>query len=534
MTLNSIYNQLYHGTSIVLTDYEALFNAQDEAILVNDLVKEGLYGKGSDGNAKLSSLVKTEISVSNFKTTPKCSCNYLNTRYDADMGNTCPKCGTRCVKSIYMPIRERLWISAVNPVRGFIHPRFWLIFNKTFSTFNIAKHDDKRTYFDLMGWMCDPNYRNSERITGANLRMINFLTNVIGYKRGINEFILGFDALMERLLDVDTFTYIQKDVMDKSRQGKKIDFEDIEEIRRDFKELISRYRDRLFPQYLPLISEQMIITEESTVSGERQIDEIFLGIIDSAKSILSIYSHENHKTFKQIAVSRCVSACRQHATFNYNLRRAVIFPKSGIVRSKANKTRTSFSGRATISAIPWKHKYDHCIPPWRWTVNLLYLDLLNLLLNRHDFTPTEAIRLIDYACVSYHPFVHELIKTLIAESPDDGIMLLPLRNPTLVRLSVWVMYIIDVKTDVDDGSISISNKVIKAANADYDGDQIQVQMPRDNRMRRLGKLLRPPMSAMSRVRVGEVASELTLHPENVANQYGFIQATVTDNEWDFA
>lgn len=52
-------------------------------------------------------------------------------------------------------------------------------------------------------------------------------------------------------------------------------------------------------------------------------------------------------------------------------------------------------------------------------------------------------------------------------------------------------------------------------------------------MRALAKNLRAALSTMSRVRVGEVASELTLHAENVANQYGFIQATVTDKEWDF-
>lgn len=463
--MNSIYNDLFHGTSVVLTDYEALYNSQPETILVNSLVEEDKKGD-DDANSKLSSLIKTEISVRDFKTTPRCGCGFLKTRYDADMGNTCPKCGGLCIKSIYMPIRERLWISCVNPVQGFVHPRFWLIFNNTFSTFNIAKHDENKTYFDLMGWICDPYYRNSEKITGANARIIRYLSELKDFKRGINNFIMGFDGLMEHLLDKDNFHYIQSVIIRKSYQGAKKSPEDIERLRVDFVELIKRYRDILFPTVLPLISEQMIITEESISSGERQIDEIFLGIIDSAKSILSIYTHERRKTFNQVAVSRCVSACRQHAVFNYNLRRHAVFPKSGLIRSKANKTRTSFSGRATISATPWAHRHDECIAPWRWTVNLLYLDIENVLTNRFDYTPTEAIRLLDYACVSYNPFIHEIIRTLIKESPDSGYMLVPLRNPTQVRLSVWVMYIIDVKMDVDDGSMSISNKIIKSANAD--------------------------------------------------------------------
>jgi hypothetical protein len=255
-------------------------------------------------------------------------------------------------------------------------------------------------------------------------------------------------------------------------------------------------------------------------------------MIDAAKTILSAYYHTSRKNRERIIQSRMVTANRTHAFFNFEFRRDVVFPKEGIARSKNNSTRVSYSGRATISSETGVHEFDHCKTPWRWTVNLLYLDIANKLLHVHNLTPIETIKTIDRALVTYDPFIHDVIKELIEEAPGPGIMIVPLRNPTLVRLSVWVLYITDVKTDVNDGSIDLSPLIIKQANADYDGDQIQVMMPRDNLMRRLANRLIGALSIMSRSKTNAVSEKLTLHAEIIALQSGFVNATVTDNEWD--
>lgn len=59
-----------------------------------------------------------------------------------------------------------------------------------------------------------------------------------------------------------------------------------------------------------------------------------------------------------------------------------------------------------------------------------------------------------------------------------------------------------------------------------------VLMPRDNLMRREAHKFRPALSLMSRTKINRVTNKLTLHAENIANQNGFIAATVTDSEWD--
>lgn len=519
----------YHGVSLTFIDHDELFESQSETIVVNDLMPPNAGEKEQrEAAATFSRLIKTEISGSNFVSTPKCDCGNLHTQYDADKGNVCPKCNTVCIKRLHQDIRERCWIRAVNPAIGFIHPTLWMCFISTFSSFTLTKSSPLKTY-DLLAWMCDPYYRPIQSPSKSNLKVQEFLENEIGFKRGLNNFIMGFDGLMRRLLEPDVFYRIQSTML--NRKGNKVDQAmKIEDERQWWLLFVERHRDKFFPKHLPLISDQLIITEE--MNDEKQIDGIFLGMIDAAKTILSAYAQSNRRNVERIVTTRMVNANRLHAIFNFEFRREILFPKSGIIRSKNNRTRASYSGRATITATPYGHDYDTCVTPWRWTVNLLYLDILNKLLHKHDKTPYQALELIDLALNSYDEFIHEIIRELIAEAPGKGIMLVPLRNPTLVRLSVWVMYMTDVKTDVNDGSISISNLVIKQANADYDGDQIMVLMPRDNVMRRYAHQFRPALSLMSRTKINTVSGKLTLHAEVIANQNGFIAATVTDNEWD--
>lgn len=515
----------YYGLSLDFIDLDELFDSQPEAVLINNLVLES--GSQEEAAAVFSKLIKTEVSGSNFVSTPKCHCGRLHTQYDADVGNVCSVCKTVCVKQLHRDIQERSWIAAVHPVESFIHPTFWRLFVEAFGSCALNKTQPMKGY-DLLAWLTDPYY-SAEKVSLPNLNMQKFFIEEVGFTRGFNNFIRDFDRIMDILLDKQTYFKIQIKILkrDAKAPGR---LEAIEEERLDWIEFLQNHRHKLFPSKLPLISDQMIVTEESNKT--KQIEPAFLSIIDAAKTVMSAVNVPPGRNRVRLVVSRMTMANRLHALFNYEFRRDIMFPKSGIIRSKNNRTRASYSGRATISALPGGHMYDECITPWRWTVNLLYLHISNKLIHKYEKTPIETIRILDQALVTYSKFVHSIIRELIDESPDKGIMIVPLRNPTLVRLSVWVLYITDVKVDVNDGSISISNLIIKQANADYDGDQIMVQMPTDNMMRIYARNFSAALSIMSRVKPNKVSGKLTLHPENIENQYLFIKETVLDNEWD--
>lgn len=519
-----MYTEGYYGVSMTLVDLDALYSEQKETILINEIAQTLNQPEAA---SYASRILKTEVSSDSFNTTPRCSCGHLDTQYDADIGAVCEKCNTLCVKALEQPIRIRSWIGSIYPMRGFIHPTLWMNILSTFSSFTLPKNNPMKSY-DLVAWLTDPRYRPEKNPSRGNVALQDLILSW-GYERGLNSFIENFDWLFERLLQPENFHAIQ---LSSKMLNRKKETTEVEMERQDWLRFIKWHRGKFFPTKLPIISDQLVLCEEGQAESKRNVDRIYVGMIDAAKTILSAYYHTSRKNRERIIQSRMVTANRTHAFFNFEFRRDVVFPKEGIARSKNNSTRVSYSGRATISSETGVHEFDHCKTPWRWTVNLLYLDIANKLLHVHNLTPIETIKTIDRALVTYDPFIHDVIKELIEEAPGPGIMIVPLRNPTLVRLSVWVLYITDVKTDVNDGSIDLSPLIIKQANADYDGDQIQVMMPRDNLMRRLANRLIGALSIMSRSKTNAVSEKLTLHAEIIALQSGFVNATVTDNEWD--
>lgn len=514
----------YYGVSMSFIDLDELYSQQDETILINDIAQAN---NQPDAANYASRVLKTEVSSDNFKTTPSCSCGHLHTQYDADVASVCSLCGTVCIKALEQPIKTRSWIGAIYPMRGFVHPTLWMNILNTFSSFTLPKNNPMKSY-DLVAWLTDPRYRPEKAPSRGNLNLQELILSW-GYERGLNSFIENFQWLFDKLLDKETFHSIQ---LSSKILNRKKDHEEVEMERQDWVKFIRWHHGKFFPTKLPIITDQLVLCEEGQAESKRNIDKIYVGMIDAAKTIISAYYHTSRKNRLRIIQSRMVSANRTHAFFNFEYRRDIVFPKEGMIRTKNNSTRISYSGRATISSETGVHEFDHTKTPWRWTVNLLYLDLTNKLINQHGLTPIETIKRLDRALVTYDSFIHEVIRDLIDEAPGPGIMIVPLRNPTLVRLSVWVLYITDVKIDVNDGSIDLSPLIIKQANADYDGDQVQVMMPRDNELRRMAKKLVGPLSIMSRSAVNSVSEKLSLHAEVISLQTGYIAATVLDNEWD--
>ena len=109
-------------------------------------------------------------------------------------------------------------------------------------------------------------------------------------------------------------------------------------------------------------------------------------------------------------------------------------------------------------------------------------------------------------------------------------MLEVLRNPTLVQLSIQTLFISAVLTDVTQCSLRISDRVIKAPNADFDGDQLQCRLAIDQIEMELGMAYRPDNGFMSSTNVDEVSSCMILHNENISNINRFFQDTEEDLE----
>ena len=117
-----------------------------------------------------------------------------------------------------------------------------------------------------------------------------------------------------------------------------------------------------------------------------------------------------------------------------------------------------------ISSITRPHRYDEMEIPWGIGLSVFRIHLYNKL-ERHGYTPGEAVELLNMHAYKYHPLLDALLQQLIREAPDGRIPCVLQRNPSLARASSQALYIVKVKTDPNDPTIGMSILIVKGPNA---------------------------------------------------------------------
>lgn len=97
-------------------------------------------------------------------------------------------------------------------------------------------------------------------------------------------------------------------------------------------------------------------------------------------------------------------------------------------------------------------------------------------------------------------------------------------------MSIQTLFISAVNPDVTQCSLRISDRVIKAPNADFDGDQLQVRRLVDTTEMDLALAYRPDNGFMSSTNVDEVSSSMVLHNELISMENRFLRDTEEDLE----
>ena len=154
-----------------------------------------------------------------------------------------------------------------------------------------------------------------------------------------------------------------------------------------------------------------------------------------------------------------------------------LFKKEGLIRKHICGTRFHFSFRSVIAPICGPHKFDELILPWSIGVTTLKLHILNRLMYKYNYSLTEATKIHSKSEIKFDPLIYDIITSIIDEyrTSSDGITFLGIpvlfnRNPTVRRGATQLLFVSDVKKDVDDKSINISVLILTAPNADFDGD----------------------------------------------------------------
>lgn len=381
--------------------------------------------------------------VDAIEVSASCECGHMDEAYD--LGVVCSNCSTPVVSTASQPIVPSMWMRAPEGVRSMISPELliMLLGHMQGKEFNFLAYFMDTTYqFDANTISSRETDRKVKRLLQQNI------------PRGLNYFIDNFDAIIKFCMDCGIIG-----------TGK-----------HEFYEFLVQNKHALFPTAIP-IPTKLCFVVESTTSGS-YIDKPIGPAIDAALTMGGI--QHSPIPLKPITVqNRTAKALLLMATFHENYNKQRIAQKPGLVRRHVLGGRLNFTARAVITSISAPHRYDELHIPWGVACQLFKYHILNKL-KRQGMTTMEALGFLYSNVLQYNDRLNSIFLELIAEAKEIGPAATFHRNPTLQRGSTQQFFITKIKTDLTDNSISMSVLCLKAPNADFDGDQLNLTLMPDN------------------------------------------------------
>lgn len=358
-------DDLYHSL-----DHKILLNNFNHLELDPTMLSDMLYSKY--GN---------EISLK-----PSCECGYLNRTYL--IGKTCPKCETKVVKEFNI-VKPILWIQSYREDLPFLNPYFYGQIRSLF-----------KKNVDPIRWLVDTNYNPP----GIPPMMGNVAAIMDG--RGYKNFINNIPRVLTYFKNHSTFKYSQK--------------------RRKVEELLELYaknKDVIFSNHLPLINKRLFVME-MTNKGDYTTN-MLADIIDIAISAIRLSDTNISERRLSNGVGSTIS--KINVLFEkYMLEK--VAKKPGSMRKHLYGTRSHFTFRGVITSFASTIPYDHLHVPWQVLVTAFRPMVLNKLINKYNYTLSDASDLLFKSTLKYNELIDAIGKELIEESKYKGIPVLFHRN----------------------------------------------------------------------------------------------------------
>lgn len=439
------------GISFALTDLDEVYRTLPYHVeIINDIPTAYLADKELF-QKKVAARFDNDDYISN---TPRCVCGALKER--RLIGQICEECQSPVEDQLLASIESKLWMRAPNKVEAFFNPKFWSILTGFFSVKS----------FDVIQYLINRHYRPTGKKPQALIDTLDDLFPNMTY----NRFVRDFDEIYPVLLSLKEFRL-------KPKREKAV----------WLTRFIEEYRHCIFPKYLALPSRSLSILESS--HSRIYYDATVPLHLDVANTMVGIDTDENdYSTAMQ--ENRTVKMLTRYAEFHEKWISAHVMVKESLPRRQLAGIRFDWSGRAVITSLTNVHHPKDVIIPWGMATGMMRHHIVAKL-RQKGWSANECARHIDAHARKYCPILDEIFKELIAEAPGRGIPILLGRKPCLEKGNLQLLDIVAVNTDPYCFAMQISVLIIRALNADFDGDACDVAMVLDIFMHELLKPLEP-------------------------------------------
>lgn len=186
--------------------------------------------------------------------------------------------------------------------------------------------------------------------------------------------------------------------------------------------------------------------------------------------------------------------------------------KEGLIRRQICGTRIDFTARNIITPADANIGAEEVVVPYLTFLELYRFELINIISHVKNVSIKEADNIVRKAKTTFNREVYLVMKKMIA---DEECSILLNRNPTIALGSIMYMRIADVKEDMSDLTLSVSNTILTPLAADYDGDVLNIISVKDKEMKEVFKEVMSPSALIIDANTGDINYSLTLERDQI-------------------
>lgn len=411
---------------VSLVDYDKLYDEAVNPRYLNDLLI-------SDTGKSVIDMI-FQKSEGDLEYEPHCSCNaFRGVQYE---GHVCPYCGSIITSDFTSNFIPNNWVRIPDNLPPIIHPRFYLILSSFASRMITTKKGSK--------------------VTGRKQKVpiIDFILNPDlelpdDLKPGIHG--QGFSYFCEHMDEIMIFLFVDHPKFSKSEKAEMI------------MRIYEQYKDKLVLRRFPMLHQSFhpLHVRGRSKTMDKTADLILPAVLDMANAEFTVRRNVVRKNYADREVWKVFT---KYIDYIKKIMEAKLGDKQALIRRHNIAARIFFTGRGVISPINSRHDGDEIHIPWNIAVYGLQLEIINLLCNRHGFTPTDAFEYFFKHVNKYDDLIYSIMKALIKECPYKGLPCGMGRNPTLLRTSIRLVFG-DVKKDPNDKTINLPQRICSGYNA---------------------------------------------------------------------
>lgn len=164
--------------------------------------------------------------------------------------------------------------------------------------------------------------------------------------------------------------------------------------------------------------------------------------------------------------------------------------KKGILRKEVLGAKINNSSRCVIVPYTGDINIDDCALPYLCFLELYKYQIINLITRIKGYNYNQALQKFEFAKLKVDEEIYSIMCNMIKRT-KGGLKILLNRNPTISIGSILLLNIKEVKHDIEDYTLSISNNILSPLAGDYDGDVLNIIALHDNYLKDAFRVLSP-------------------------------------------